>query len=95
MAPTENFIVILFDSTNHAIRAEDLVQAAGFKLARVIPTPRDISSDCGVVLRVLAEDKEGVLELLEEKGAGWRDVVGLHQKIIDVEDDIKWGLHGE
>ncbi len=43
----------------------------------MIPTPKEISSDCGVVLWVLKVDKDGVLALLEEKGAGWRDVVAL------------------
>jgi hypothetical protein len=42
--------VVLFHSTAHAIRAEKVLQSAGFKI-KMIPTPRHISSDCGMALR--------------------------------------------
>ena len=42
--------VVLFHSTAHAIRAEKVLDRAGFRI-KMIPTPRQLSSDCGMALR--------------------------------------------
>jgi hypothetical protein len=42
--------VVLFHSTAHALRAEKVLLQAGFKI-KMIPTPRQLSSDCGMALR--------------------------------------------
>jgi hypothetical protein len=43
--------VILFHTSNHALRAEKVLQGEGFD-CRLVPVPRDLSSDCGVCLRL-------------------------------------------
>ena len=57
--------VILFHSTAHAIRAEKVLQRAGFKI-KMIPTPRQISSDCGMALRFDRAEEGQVAATLEE-----------------------------
>jgi len=42
--------VVLFQSVHHALRAEKLLKAADIP-CKLIPVPRDLSSDCGVCLR--------------------------------------------
>jgi len=56
-------LVVLFHSTHHALRAESLVRAAGMK-ADLVPVPRQLSSDCGVCLCILSEDRDRVVEIL-------------------------------
>ncbi len=46
---------VLFYTSAAAFRAEKLSGAAGIPGARLIPTPRELSSDCGVALRFLLE----------------------------------------
>ncbi len=55
-----DYFVIIFDSTSLAIRGEQVARKAGFSV-RCIPTPRHISSDCGIVLRIRPDDREGIL----------------------------------
>lgn len=55
--------VILFYTSNHAFRAEKLLHAQSYP-CRLIPVPRHLSSECGVCLRVDAEQQEAVLVLL-------------------------------
>jgi uncharacterized SAM-binding protein YcdF (DUF218 family) len=58
-----SYQVVLFHSTAHAIRAEQILQQAGIEI-KMIPTPRQLSSDCGMALRfdgVLAAQVEATL----------------------------------
>ncbi len=55
--------VVLFDSTQRAIQAERVLKTAGLTV-KLIPVPREISSDCGVCLRFCWEDQRQVEELL-------------------------------
>jgi hypothetical protein len=57
--------VVLFYSTAHAIRAERVLQRAGLKI-KMIPTPRQLSSDCGIALRFFWEDEGRVAATLEQ-----------------------------
>lgn len=50
MAEETQFVVITFSSTHHALKAEKVLKKADIP-AKVIPVPRNISSDCGVALR--------------------------------------------
>jgi hypothetical protein len=59
------YSVVLFHSTAHAIRAEKVLQRAGFTF-KMIPTPRQISSDCGMALRFDPSDNEAVAVALAE-----------------------------
>jgi uncharacterized SAM-binding protein YcdF (DUF218 family) len=55
--------VVLFHSVSHALRAERVVQRAGLKI-KLIPVPRQFSSNCGTALRFLWPDEAAVREIL-------------------------------
>jgi len=57
--------VILFPSVHFALQAEKLVKAKGISY-KLIPVPRQLSSDCGVCLRIPWEKKEDVLRILAQ-----------------------------
>jgi hypothetical protein len=66
-APQSSYAVVLFHSTSHAIRGERVLVARGFD-CRLVPVPRQISSDCGVCLRMAPEDVARAREVLEAVG---------------------------
>jgi hypothetical protein len=59
-----NYCVALFDSVSHVMKAEKILKNAGIP-HKLIPVPRSISSDCGVCLRFLPEQKEAIIDALE------------------------------
>lgn len=67
--------VVLFFSTAHAIRAERLLQRAGIE-NKMIPTPRQLSADCGIALRFFWEDDGWVASTLEQNDV---PVNGIHR----------------
>jgi hypothetical protein len=70
------FGVMLFYSTNWAIRAERLAVRAGLDV-NLIPTPRHLSSDCGTALRFHWADQEVLIGLLKEHEVGFAQVAQL------------------
>lgn len=52
--------VVLFHTNSAALRAEKLLLAAGLDV-KLIPTPRHLSSDCGIALQ-FAWEQESVVE---------------------------------
>jgi len=70
------FGVILFHTTSSAIRAEKVAQKAGYD-CKLIPTPREFSSDCGIALRFAWGDGDGIKGCLEEAGVDVASVYGL------------------
>jgi len=56
--------VILFYTTSAVMRAEKILGAKGFNL-KLIPTPRQFSSDCGIALRFDWNQCEQAKEALE------------------------------
>jgi hypothetical protein len=63
----EAFSVILVYSTSYAIRAEKLLAQEGIPV-KLIPVPRQLSSDCGVCVRVKRNAVEAALRILERAG---------------------------
>lgn len=59
------FGVVLFHTTSAAMRAEKVLSEAGLKV-KLIPTPREFSSDCGISLRFHWSAVEEVTELLTQ-----------------------------
>ena len=57
--------VVLFFTTSAAMRGEKVATAAGLGV-KLIPTPRQLSSDCGIALRFAWADAESVRRCLEE-----------------------------
>ena len=62
-----DFGVILVHSTSHAIHAERVLKRAGLS-AKLIPTPRHLSSDCGSAIRIDAADHAVSAQALSEAG---------------------------
>lgn len=65
--------VVLFHTTSAALRAEKAALGAGLKV-KLIPTPRQFSSDCGMSLRFDWASEEAVRQALEAAGATWADI---------------------
>ena len=63
----EIYAVILVYSTSHAMRIEKLLAERGIA-CKMIPVPRQISSDCGVCIRVARDDKEAALAVVASSG---------------------------
>jgi len=63
MDSLENYDVVLFDSVSHAIKAEKVLKATGLPF-KIVPVPKHISSDCGVCVRFLREQKDAVIAAL-------------------------------
>jgi len=60
-----NYGVVLFHTNSAALRAEKVLQRAGL-VVKLIPTPREFSSDCGIALRFAWQDVARVQQLLDE-----------------------------
>ncbi len=58
-----SFGVILFHTNSSALRAEKVLLKNGLTV-KLIPTPREFSSDCGVSLRFLWSDEAPVRALM-------------------------------
>jgi hypothetical protein len=71
----DQFAVIIVYSTSHAMRIEKLLQAQNIP-CKLIPVPRQISSDCGVCIRILQQDIEMARRVVEEAGI---EIQGIHE----------------
>ena len=56
--------VVLFHTTSSVMRAEKLLIKEGYSI-KLIPTPRQFSSDCGIALRLEWDFCEQVKSLLD------------------------------
>jgi len=63
MTPPE-YAVILVHSTSHAVRVEKLLRDEGIA-CKMIPVPRQISSDCGACVRIAQADEAAARRVLE------------------------------
>ena len=59
-----DFGVLLFHTNSAVMQAEALLSNANFAI-KLIPTPRELSSDCGVALRFEWERRADVRALLD------------------------------
>jgi hypothetical protein len=66
--------VLLFHTTSAALRSEKLLAAAGIAV-KLIPTPRQFSSDCGVALRFEWERREEAEQAVRSAGV---ETAGMH-----------------
>lgn len=55
--------VVLFNTTSSAMKAEKVLEEAGLE-RKLIPTPRQFSTDCGISLRFCWDDLNEVKSLL-------------------------------
>ncbi len=63
----EQHAVILVYSTNYALRVEKVLVEAGIS-CKLIPVPRQLSSDCGVCVRIERADRGASLLAVEAAG---------------------------
>lgn len=59
--------VVLVYSTSHALRAEKVLAEVEID-CKLIPVPRQLSSDCGVCVRVRTADRQATQVALNEVG---------------------------
>jgi hypothetical protein len=67
--------VVLFHSTQAAIKAEKVLKETKIKI-KLIPVPRQVSSDCGICLRFEFKDASAVESILGSKNI---KTAGIHQ----------------
>lgn len=67
--------VILFHTTAMAMKAEKALTRAGYAV-RLIPTPREYSSDCGIAIKFTAVGIDIVTETLNGSNI---EIAGLHE----------------
>jgi hypothetical protein len=70
------YCVVLFNSTSHAVHAERICRKANVDV-RLLPVPRQLSSNCGVCMRFFVHEKQRVEEMLKEKNAEYVSIVEL------------------
>lgn len=58
-------MIIIFQSTHHAIKAERVLLENKIKL-KIIPVPRNISSDCGMAIKVYKGHEKTAIGFLEQ-----------------------------
>lgn len=66
--------VVLFHTTSMAFRAEKSLLRSGFKV-KLIPTPRHLSSDCGIALEFDWAQSRQVEPILEQAHV---ETAGIH-----------------
>ncbi|MBN1592415.1 MAG: DUF3343 domain-containing protein [Candidatus Coatesbacteria bacterium] len=59
------FGVVLFYTTSAVMRAEKMLKKSGYAV-KLVPTPREFSSDCGIALRFDWDRRDQVHAVLEE-----------------------------
>lgn len=73
MTTSGDTLLVVFDSIHDVVRAEKLLLAEGIA-CDLVPTPRDVSSDCGMVVACAPEAREAV-EALAASGLQVRRMV--------------------
>jgi len=63
MADSTGTCILLFDSIHHVLAAEQAFLQRGI-WHDVVPTPRDVHTDCGMVIQFRHSDRNDVAELL-------------------------------
>jgi hypothetical protein len=68
------YTVFTFVSTHHALKAEMVLKHEGLKMM-IIPVPREVSSLCGLAIRVSSDLRSKVEELLRRRGVGLAEII--------------------
>lgn len=58
------YLVALFASVSHVMKAEKVLKEAGVDY-KIIPVPKSISTDCGVCVRFLPEERDALVTVLD------------------------------
>jgi len=68
--------VVLVPSVSHSLRAEKALANAGLAV-KLIPTPRQLSSDCGTAIRFPWAARDAVQRVLDDAGLVYDRIVAL------------------
>jgi len=60
------YAAILVPSTSHALKVEKILKEAAVT-CKLIPVPRQLSSDCGVCVRINNSDAHAVKTIIDSK----------------------------
>ncbi len=60
------FYVVLYKSVSYALRSEKILKKEGIPF-KLIPVPKNISTDCGVCIRFAPEDRKRIEDALKGK----------------------------
>ena len=63
--------ILVFDTTHHAMWAEEMARAAGIA-AEVVPAPEGTDAKCGLALEVLPEGLDSLVPALQKEGIPYR-----------------------
>jgi hypothetical protein len=77
----EHRTILTFASTHHAIAAQEKLQNVRI-LFSVIPTPVEISSNCGIALSIAATDAAIARQILAESGIPRIDATQTDARIV-------------
>jgi len=69
-------LLLAFDSIHDVLRAERALQAAGLT-CELVPTPRALTSDCGMSLSCRPEERQAISALDAREGLGVRRTLEL------------------
>ena len=62
----EGDYLAVFNSAHRVMKAESILKARGIPIL-LIPAPRQLMTDCGLALRINPDDRETVMEILEQE----------------------------
>jgi hypothetical protein len=73
--PAGNHGVVVFHTTSAAIKADKVLRQTSLS-TKLVPTPRHLSSDCGLAIRFDWTNREVVARTLEDNGV---EAAGYHE----------------
>ncbi|MCK5035721.1 MAG: DUF3343 domain-containing protein [Candidatus Sabulitectum sp.] len=62
-----DYLYMIFQSMTHVLTAERAARKGGIA-CRMVPIPRNVSTDCGMCISVKVEDGRSFLSAVKEKG---------------------------
>ncbi|MCH4887351.1 DUF3343 domain-containing protein [Acidaminobacter sp. JC074] len=72
-----SYLVITFESTHKAIKAEKQLASLDVE---IIPTPRQLSANCGISIKARVEDLEQIKEKMEGSYGDMNQAYEVHQE---------------
>jgi hypothetical protein len=65
--------VVLFYTTSSVMAADKILAAKGYAF-KLVPTPRQFSTDCGISLRFLWENHQDIKDMLEKEKIEYEEI---------------------
>jgi len=69
----ERDAILIFHSIHRVMKAEKTLKAAGLDV-RLMPVPRQLSSDCGLSITCHLGDREAIEQTLDEAGCPYEEL---------------------